>query len=145
MREAERKKLIKLIEEAHKKILDEFHEHTMAVLKEKGSFNSKTDIDRRNMFELEADYLLDNGAIVPSYEIGQTVYVIGNDLFWCGEISKFWYSKDNSCERFRFDVLFSDKTVETISERDIFPTKAEAEYALKNRRSVSLVNGHIEE
>ena len=92
-----------------------------------------------------ADYLLDNGVIVPFYEIGQKVYVIGNELIWRGEICKFWYSKDDSCERFRFDVLFSDKTVETISERDIFLTEAEAKYALKNRRSVSLVNGHIEE
>lgn len=29
--------------------------------------------------------------------------------------------------------------------RNIFHTKAEAEYALKNRRSVSLIDGHIEE
>ena len=91
-----------------------------------------------------ADHLLESGVIVPPYAVGQEVYVVADDLIWRGGILKVWYAKDEAYERFHFDILFSDG-VETISEKNIFLSEAEAKYALKNRRSVSLVNGHIEE
>lgn len=118
MREAERKRLIELLE--------------------------GKSIDTRIDVEYVADHLIDNGVIVSPYAVGQEVYVVADDLIWRGGILKVWYAKDEAYECFHFDILFSDG-VETISEKNIFFSEAEAKYALKNRRSVSLVDGHIEE
>ena len=99
-----------------------------------------------------ADYLLENGVIVPPCKVGDTVYeffnVIGfydiNELIVenivigvtprkCQIYTKSKYSGSK-------DIFYEDSFGKVL-----FFSKAEAEYAMKNRRSVSLVNGHIEE
>lgn len=142
MRDVERKRLVRLIEEAHKKSAEAIHEHITATLKEKGRFNSKTDADRQSIYEIEADHLLDKGVIVPPCKVGDTVYRIYTNS-WIGEDKVCRFSATESGLRYH-----DDKGRETSCDKFgklVFNSKAEAEYALKNRRSVSLVNGHIEE
>ena len=150
-REAVRKRLVKLIEEAHKKSAEAIHEHITATLKEKGRFNSKTDADRRSIYEIEADYLLDNGIIVPPCKVGTEVYVLGDEYFWEAEIIGWLYFVDKHTV-LQNTLYYMHKGEERIHYfevddigKTVFFSKAEAEYALKNRRSVSLVDGHIEE
>ncbi len=60
-----RKRLIELLKKASLEAGNHIRETTKKVLVEKGRFNSKEDIDRRNIYKIEADYLLANGVIVP--------------------------------------------------------------------------------
>ena len=122
MREAEKKRLIKLWKEARK------------MAKEANS-----DIEREMIF---TEHLLENGVIVPPCKVGQTVYRIYTNS-WIGEdkICEFVITERGLC-------YYDDKGRETSCDKFgklVFSTKEEAEYALKNRRSVSLVDGHIEE
>ncbi|MGM9551945.1 MAG: hypothetical protein ACI3XA_06770 [Clostridia bacterium] len=70
----ERERLIELLKEGSEKAGDHLREATKIILAEKGHFNSKTDIDRRSIYEIEADYLLANGVIVPPCKVGDCVY-----------------------------------------------------------------------
>ena len=70
----QRERLAELLQEASTEAGKYFRETTKKVLAEKGRFNSATDIDRRNIYEVEADYLLENGVIVPPCKVGQTVW-----------------------------------------------------------------------
>lgn len=91
---------------------------------------------------LRADHLLENGVIVPPCKIGQTVYRIYTNS-WIGEDKVCRFSATESGLRYH-----DDKGRETSCDKFgklVFLSEAEAKYALKNRRSVSLVNGHIEE
>lgn len=127
MREAERKRLIELL-------LD----HT------DNAFNTSEEkrlIETTTVGEV-ADHLLENGVIVPPCKVGDTVYRIYTNS-WVGEdkVIGFWAIESG----LRY---YDDKGRETSCDKFgklVFHSKAEAEYALKNRRSVSLVNGHIEE
>ena len=128
-REAERKRLVKL--------LDEFYYSIEGITQEE--------------IEGIADHLLENDAIVPPCKVGQTVYVIADDLFWEAEI-KGWSYFVAECGVLQNTLYYEykDEGIRGYFEVDeigktVFLSKAEAEYALKNRRSVSLVNGHIEE
>lgn len=89
-----------------------------------------------------ADHLLESGVIVPPCKVGDTVYRIYTNS-WIGEDKVCRFLATESGLRY-----CDDKGRETSCDKFgklVFLTKAEAEYALKNRRSVSLVNGHIEE
>jgi hypothetical protein len=131
-REVERKRLIELL-------LD----HT------DNAFNTSEEkrfIETTTVGEV-ADRLLENGVIVPPCKVGDVVWLIGNMKV---------YTKEEVCSRkvtsvqmlrtgelimhFK-DGCFSSESVGVF----VFPTREEAEYALKLRRSVSLINGHIEE
>ena len=157
MREAEKKRLVRLIEEAHKKSAEAIHEHIMDTLKEKGRFNSKTDADKQSIYELEADSLLENGVIVPPCKVGDVVFFVhemcdenGDEHLGISEGKCVGISMQEEglwtyC-RYENGLTYSHRINEaSFLNKDVFPTKAEAEYALKNRRSVSLVNGPIEE
>lgn len=99
---------------------------------------------------LRADHLLDNGVIVPPCKVGQTVWVLGSEYFWEAQIARIdnfiWKDKKETIIYF---VYSGESELNIIDSRligkEMFFSKAEAEYALKVRRSVSLVNGHIEE
>ena len=131
MREAEKKRLVKLIEEAGE------------------GYESRSVVDI-------VDYLLDNGVIVPPCKVGDEVYCIvflpveGRLEIGMGSVisMEIRHEKLNiriaDCELTRYANL--DITVDSRDfGKTVFFSEAEAEYALKNRRSVSLVNGHIEE
>lgn len=99
-----------------------------------------------------ADYLLDNGVIVPPCKVGDTVYVLGDEYFWEAEIIGYsvmtskWNRREYEVVQFFYkgEEKVNSMFVEKIG-KEMFLSKAEAEYALKNRRSVSLIDGHIEE
>ena len=92
-----------------------------------------------------ASYLLDNGVVVPPCKVGDTVYKIVD-------------MSHTACNSF-----ITKETVEPYAViyanvmggyscipfeafgKTVFLSEEEAKYALKNRRSVSLVVGHIEE
>lgn len=141
MREAEKKRLVKLWKEARK------------MAKEANS-----DIEREMIF---ADYLLDNGVIVPPCKAGQTVYRIvteynGEIRAIEGEVFEIAITHAYG-QKIEYRFYFWAKGEEFIRRnyslwcnfaevgKTVFLSEAEAKYALKNRRSVSLVNGHIEE
>lgn len=124
MREAEKKRLIELLsselEGAYNPLMYAYEEIT----------------------EELADYLLDNGIIVPPCKVGDTVYRIYTNS-WIGEDKVCRFSATESGLRYH-----DGKGRETSCDKFgklVFLSEAEAKYALKNRRSVSLVNGHIEE
>lgn len=129
-REAERKRLIELLSD-----------HT------DNAFNTSEEkrfIETTTVGEV-ADHLLDNGVIVPPCKVGDKVYKIVD-------------MSHTACNSF-----ITKETVEPYAViyanvmggyscipfeafgKTVFLSEAEAKYALKNRRSVSLVNGHIEE
>lgn len=151
-RQAERKRLIELIGEAHKKSAGAIHEHIMATLKRKGSFNSKTDRDIRTIYEIEADHLLENTIIAPPCKLHTHIWVIPTEENSLEEITEMvvrGFSIGEPCNvancfRIRGTSALYQPSFDMFG-KTVFLSEAEAKYALKNRRSVSLVNGHIEE
>ena len=134
----ERERLIELLKDGSTKSGEHLREVTKKVLAENGRFNSKTDYDRRNIYEIEADYLLENGVIVPPCKVGDTVYQVQtirkrvqaytitavkyNGRFWFFS----WVLKDR--KGFYENVEgFSDIQI----GKAVFLTKEEAEQALK--------------
>ena len=71
-----RERLIELLQEASTEAGNHIRETTKKVLAEKGRFNSRDDIDRRNIYEIEADYLLANGVIVPPCKVGDKTFLL---------------------------------------------------------------------
>ena len=141
-----RDRLIELLQEASTEAGKHFRETTKKVLAEKGRFNSATDIDRRNIYEVEADYLLENGVIVPPCKVGQTVYratklVNGDEFVTEGIIFEVSSTYENGTAKTRF--YFWAKGDEWKSRhyslwcdltefgKTVFLTKEEAEQALK--------------
>jgi hypothetical protein len=102
-----------------------------------------------------ADYLLENGVIVPTCKVGDKVFFVNemcdencNEYLGIseGECVSLSMQKEGLWIYCRYtDGLTYWHKVDDEFEKEVFFSKAEAEYALKNRRSVSLVNGHIEE
>lgn len=135
MREAEKKRLIELLKCAREEMSKMFREKVEECLAKKGSFNSKTDADRQSIYELEADYLLDNGVIVLPCKVGDVVYWLDNGKIKSDEVFEISIHSDGILVHTGIQFCLSQ----------VFLSEAEAKYALKNRRSVSLVNGHIEE
>ena len=124
-----RDRLIELLIKATDKAGKHLRENTKKVLAEKGSFNSKEDIDRRNIYEVEADYLLANGVIVPPCKVGQTVYAIDrrSQLWWKGTAMSLCYTGTGM----EFGVLFDDGEFAVYKDDAVFLTKEEAEAKLK--------------
>ena len=124
-----RDRLIELIQEASAEAGKHFRETTKKVLAEKGRFNSKEDIDRRNIYEIEADYLLANGVIVPPCKVGDYVE-------WDNGISLHLYPvkgfvfDTNAILDFRIDLGFFQPIVGHRAIKRIL-TREEAEAKLK--------------
>lgn len=70
----QRERLVELLEEAREKSREYFRSAIKKSLAEKKRFNSKTDV--RSYIDVEADYLLANGVIVPPVKYGDKLYVI---------------------------------------------------------------------
>ena len=79
-----------------------------------------------------ADYLLANGVIVPTYNIGQTVYAVtkGDDLWWKGTVAS------RCCEfnEMSYGIMFDDGDFAMFEEECVFPTREEAEANLKENK-----------
>ena len=90
-----------------------------------------------------ADYLLANGVILPPCKVGDKVYYITGihgKLVGEAKVEELYYNGDGFAYRVSSDYLYFDMQAE-----EIFFTKEEAEYAIKLKHSVSLIDGHIEE
>ena len=84
--------------------------------------------------ERTADYLLENGVIVPPVKVGDTVYIIerGNYIIpLCGHRKPHWEKKIEKCS-FKYWMLDNHKFGE-----NIFLTREEAEKALAERSNHS--------
>lgn len=103
-----RDRLIELIRQAKKKTKD-----------------ANCDIERNMIF---ADYLLENGVIVPPYKAGDTAYYICrvNQKIEQGKIGTIAYWDDG---HFLFSLGKGGCSI--VDENEIFLTKEEAEAALK--------------
>lgn len=88
-----RDRLIWLLEQANEVCAKRFREETKAVLKQKGCFNSKTD-RAENFNEITADYLIENGVIVPPCGIEDTVYHITKCGGFHGELDGTLYDSN---------------------------------------------------
>lgn len=131
MREAERKRLIELLYQ----------------FKNLGN----ADLDESEL----ADHLIDNGVIVPPCKVGDVVFFVdemcdenGDEHIGIseGECASVSMQKEGLWIYCRYtDGLTYWHKIDEEFGKTVFFSKAEAGYALKNRRSVSLVDGHIEE
>ena len=81
-------------------------------------------------FESVADFLLENGVIVPPYKVGDTVYVIADDLYWEAVVRSVWLRFSNYEEDDFVAVEFRDGDIKSYYGREIYFTKEEAEQAL---------------
>lgn len=92
----ERERLIELLKEGSEKAAEHIREVTKKIIAEKGRCNGKTDIDRRSIYEIEADFLLAKGVIVPPCNIGNMVDVFFSHNaivhLWCVDPAEEEYS-----------------------------------------------------
>jgi len=143
----QRERLVELLEDASAEAGKHFRETTKKVLAEKGSFNSATDINRRNIYEIEADCLLANGVFVPPCKVGQTMWGYKG----CFHLPYTEHEKIIPCEVIAIKetkkgkyILLKPLLIETYGMRKVnawfpfsavgktvFLTKEEAEEALK--------------
>ena len=92
----QRERLVELLQEASTEAGKHFRETVKKVVAEKGRFNSAEDIDRRNIYEVEADYLLANGVLCKPFKIGEMVDVFFSHNaivhIWCIKPDEEQYS-----------------------------------------------------
>lgn len=83
----------------------------------------------RNWAEVIADSIINDGWTRPAYKLGQTVYVVdkGISVWWEGKIIARYQTEENEM----YMVKFKDKTRAAYRVDEIFPTKEEAERAMK--------------
>lgn len=122
-----RERLIELLEQASLEAGQHLRETTKKVLAEKGRFNNKEDIGHRNIYEIEADHLLENGVIVPPCKVGDVIYDIRNGKVFGGKIIMTSYFGDS------FTFVATGGRYYTITDigKTVFLTREEAEQALK--------------
>jgi hypothetical protein len=110
-----RDRLIELLRQGDKTFADKYTGKIMAHIDE--------------LYDFIADYLLENGVVVPPFKIGQEVYAIcrRSHLWWRGKIISFYKSQNDT----QYAVAFEDGEIAVYDEDAIFLTKEEAERALK--------------
>ena len=123
----QRERLVELLQEASTEAGKHFRETTKKVLAEKGRFNSAEDIDRKNIYEIEADYLLAKGVIVPILQTGQSVWRVCRNRMWIVKIWKIEICNGTVSYIDNYDHSF----LEIHIGKGIFLTREEAENALK--------------
>ena len=96
------------------------------LLKKQPPFNALNDVCI-NKF---ADYLIENGVIVPPCKVGRTVYAIDkrSGLWWKGTAISFYYVNPSDMQ---IAVAFEDGEVAIYDTDCVFLTREEAEQALK--------------
>lgn len=138
-----RDRLIELLEQASLVAGNHIRETTKKVLAEKGRFNSKEDIDRRNIYEIEADHLLANGVIVPPCKVGNMLFALwsvpteSKYVIYAAEVVEIRTSKRNCRETTTFllePLSYRGRCKEYRIEdfgKLVFTNKEEAEAKLK--------------
>jgi hypothetical protein len=143
-----KERLIELLEQGARKAGEHLREVTKKVLAEKGNFNSKTDYDRRSIYEVEADFLLENGIVVPPCKAGDVVYAIYNKKVYesiAEQVTVVNHISGNKIIKIKaeFDVedwFYNDGRkikygIYGYYQDNVFLTKEEAEQALTCRKS----------
>ena len=133
----ERERLIELIETGSRLAYDKSLEEVRRIVKENHHFNSATD-RTVSISEIVADYLLENGVIVPPVKIGQSIWTAENFTdnvpregyitvieYDCNSSYDFWTS-------FGKIPLSAEFSFEEIG-KTVFLTREEAEKALAER------------
>ena len=89
-----------------------------------------------NLAEVIADYLLDNGVIVPPCKVGYTVYSIveGIDLVLVGEVYGYVVGQEHFVFRSTRKGYFALDFTEIDIGKTVFLAREEAEKALAERR-----------
>lgn len=83
----------------------------------------------RNWAEVIADSIIKDGWTRPSYKLGQTVYVVDkNDTVWWEAKTEAFYRTERNTY---YLVRFKDGIRGAYSLDEIYPTKEEADRALK--------------
>ncbi len=127
----QKNRLVELLQEAREKSREYFRGAINKALAEKKRFNSKTDV--RSYIDVEADYLLANGVIVPPYKVGTSVYVVVSRT----SNNKNLYIVEDVITHYR---IFDDCAIMCFMEHlglpdckwgNVFLTKEEAEAKLK--------------
>jgi hypothetical protein len=141
-----RNRLVELFEKATTEAGKLFRETTKKVLAEKGRFSSKEDIDRRNIYEVEADYLLENGVVVLPCKIGDIVWcnIEGFDRPLKGMIRRVSVSKDFTTIATGVEGYFAQDYLINDFGKKVFYTKEEAELALNNIQNGNSFEGGAE-
>ena len=142
----EREKLIKLIETGTNLASKKAVEETARIVKENHHYNSATD-KTVSISEMLADYLLENGVIVPvpAVEIGTTVYEIRQKGIG---FSNRRYDSGITTQKQLKNAIFDGKTLYIESKlyaksdnvrlgKTVFLTREEAEKALEVRDNES--------
>ena len=138
----EREKLIKLIETGTNLASKKAVEETARIVKENHHYNSATD-KTVSISEMLADYLLENGVIVPAVEIGTTVYEIRQKGI---SVSNRRYDSGITTQKQLKNAIFDGKTLYIESKlyaksdnvrlgKTVFLTREEAEKALEERKN----------
>ena len=140
----EREKLIKLIETGTNLASKKAVEETARIVKENHHYNSATD-KTVSISEMLADYLLENGVIVPvpAVEIGTTVYEIRQKGIG---FSNRRYDSGITTQKQLKNAIFDGKTLYIQSKlyaksdnvrlgNTVFLTREEAEKALEERKN----------
>jgi hypothetical protein len=129
-----KERMIELLEQGARKAGEHLREVTKMVLAEKGNFNSKTDYDRRSIYEVEADFLLDNGIICPPCKVGDIVYAVSNNKIYKTKV----FSMVAETEDKKWAYILKCNIFDGISMfkkflfgKTVFLTKEEAEKTLK--------------
>ena len=138
----EREKLIKLIETGTNLASKKAVEETARIVKENHHYNSATD-KTVSISEMLADYLLENGVIVPVVEIGTTVYEIRQKGIG---FSNRRYDSGITTQKQLKNAIFDGETLYIESKlyaksdnvrlgKTVFLTREEAEKALEERKN----------
>lgn len=117
-RETERKRLVELISQFERVCSD-----------------SCTGLEKsctQCVLEQKADYILDNGIVVPPVEVGQILYVIEAGLIFEAKVKEYKYCS-NSANGIHWHIIFEE--LFAISEahigKTVFTSREKAERALK--------------
>lgn len=130
-------RLVELLQEASEEAGKHFRETTKKVLAEKGSFNSATDIERRNIYEVEADHLLANGVIVLPHALGSKVWCLGQPCGGCEccnePMTEEFIERCRTCNKWEIGECEFDYELIPEWGKHVFPTRELAEEALRKK------------
>lgn len=127
----ERDRLIELMRQGFKKAAGHLHEHIYNTVKETHYYKSNAE-DTKNIYEICADYLLENGVIVSPCKVGDTVYCIieGFNEVMEGFVRQFIVAEGIFADcviRGYFNQVFHSSQI----GKTVFTTKEKAKQALK--------------
>ena len=128
----QRERLVELLEEAREKSREYFRGAIKKTLSEKKRFNSKTDV--RSYIDVESDYLLAKGVIVPPHALGSKVWCLGQPCGGCEcfnePMTEEFIERCRKCDKWEIGECEFDYELIPEWGELVFPTRELAEEAL---------------